>query len=310
MRIVVRILVVALSLVGILVLGLAASIVIEGLQGPSRLAAITNTAIPGPGEQILAYVARPTTPGPHPGVILVHEFYGLNPAITGKADLLAQQGYVVIAPNLFGQSTSGWIPRAIFQTATTPTENVVMDMRATFNWLASQPDVRPNRIAAAGFCFGGRAALLAALDNPHLAASTAFYGMIPVTPETPLGSIRGPVLGIYGGADASIPLTQVAALEAGLAAAGVPHTITVYPDQPHSFVSDVSAIQAGGAAGEAWQEFVRFLGTSLAATPSPEPATTTDARPAVMASGLDVGYLLSLARLHWGHDPWTASHLH
>jgi carboxymethylenebutenolidase len=109
-----------------------------------------------------------------------------------------------------------------------------------------------------GFCYGGRTSLLYSLHNPQTAATGIFYGMTPTTPEQ-LRTLGGPVLGIFGGADTSIPLTEVEQLEANLTAAGVPHTFRVFPDQPHAFVTDIDAIRAGGPQGEAWALLLAFL---------------------------------------------------
>jgi carboxymethylenebutenolidase len=104
------------GVIAVLILGLVISIPIDGLFAAGRLTAVANLQIPNPnGPTIQAYVARPATPGPHPAVIMVHEWWGLNPAITGMADALAAEGYLVIAPDLFRGSSTSWIPRAIYQ---------------------------------------------------------------------------------------------------------------------------------------------------------------------------------------------------
>jgi carboxymethylenebutenolidase len=258
-----RILLGLAALLMILVLFVIVSIAIDYALGGNRLAALTNTTIPGDeGPQVAAYVARPTGNGPFPAVIMIHEFYGLNESITGKADGLAEAGYVVIAPDTFRGSTTAWIPRAIFQVITTSQEQVNQDLDAVYAWAAAQPDIDPERIGVLGFCYGGRASLTYSLHNPSLAATVIFYG----SPETDPGVLRalpGPVLGIFGGADTSIPLEEVYAFEAGLNQAGIPNEITIYEGQPHAFLTSMDAIRAGGAQGEAWAQLLAFLETHL-----------------------------------------------
>jgi len=78
-----------------------------------------------------------------------------------------------------------------------------------------------------------------------------------------LKTLPGPVLGIFGGADQSIPVESVNAFDAALTEAGVPHDITIYDGQPHAFVQDAQGIKAGGAQGEAWDQMLTFLDANL-----------------------------------------------
>jgi carboxymethylenebutenolidase len=193
---------------------------------------------------------------------MIHEFWGLNDAIIGKADLLAEEGYLVIAPDTFRGSTTGWVPRAIYQVISSKPENVNADLDSVYAWLESQTDVDGDRIAIAGFCYGGRTSLAYSLHNNQLAATVIFYGS-PETDPAILRTLSGPVLGIFGGADQSIPVSQVNAFDAALTEAGIPHEINIYDGQPHAFVQDVEGIKAGGAQGEAWDQMLAFLEMNL-----------------------------------------------
>jgi carboxymethylenebutenolidase len=248
----------------IFVIFLAGSIAVDYLIGGDRLREVTNTNIPGAhsGPGVAAYVARPDGDGPFPVVIMIHEFYGLNESIVGKADGLAEAGYVVVAPDTFRGSTTAWIPRAIFQVITTRSEQVVQDLDSVYAWIAAQPDFDPNRIGVLGFCYGGRASLTYSLHNPGLAATVIFYGSPETDPQV-LQALPAPVLGIFGGADSSIPLDEVYAFEAALNQAGIPNEITIYEGQPHAFLTSMQAVRAGGAQAEAWSQMLSFLETHL-----------------------------------------------
>jgi carboxymethylenebutenolidase len=243
---------------------LAGSIAVDYVIGRDRLENIANVTVPGVngGPDVRAYVAKPDGQGPFPTVIMIHEFWGLNESITGKADLLAEEGYLVIAPDTFRGSTTGWVPRAIFQVISNRPENVNMDLDSVYAWLEAQPDIDSERIAIAGFCYGGRTSLAYSLHNNRLAATVIFYGS-PETDPGILKSLPGPVLGIFGGADQSIPVEQVSAFDAALTEGGIPHEVTIYEGQPHAFVEDVQGIQAGGAQGEAWSQMLAFLETNI-----------------------------------------------
>ena len=250
-------------LVAFLIL-LAGSILVDAAIGADRLDHIANLTIPSvnSGPDVRAYVAKPAGEGPFPTVIMIHEFWGLNESIVSMADLLAQEGYFVVAPDNFRGSTTSWIPRAIYQVISTKAENINADLDSVYAWLESQPDVDPSRIAIAGFCYGGRTSLAYSLHNNQLAATVIFYGS-PETDAEILKKLPGPVLGIFGGADLSISVEHVNALEAALTEAGVPHEITIYEGQPHAFVKDAEGIKAGGAQGQAWGQMLTFLDTNL-----------------------------------------------
>ncbi len=304
MKTVKRVLLGILVLVGGFVLFLAGSIAVDGLVGGGRIAQVTNTTIPGinGGPDVRAYVAKPEGDGPFPTVIMIHEFFGLNESIVGKADLLAQEGYLVVAPDTFRGSTTSWIPRAIYQVITTKPEAVNADLDSVYAWLESQSDVAQDRVGVAGFCYGGRASLLYSLHNNKLAATVIFYGSSETDPAV-LKNLPGPVLGIFGGADQSIPLTEVDAFEKGLEAAGIPNQITVYDGQPHAFVQDAEGIQSGGAQAEAWNEMLVFLEQNLKSGSSSNGASVAADYRAPFAWKYYV-------MLVYEHAFGTASHMH
>lgn len=261
-----RILLGLVAVLALLILLIPLSIFVDSLAGRDRIEQLTNTTIPGVngGPDVRAYVAMPEGEGPFPTMIMIHEFYGLNEAITSKADLLAQEGYLVIAPDTFRGQTTPLIPRAIYLVSTTDQENVYADLNSVYAWLETQPVVDLERVGIVGFCYGGRVSLLYSLRNPGLAATVVFYGSSETDPEV-LKNLPGPVLGIFGGADQSIPLEEVEALESGLVQAGVPHQISVYEGQPHAFMLDAEAIQSDPVQTEAWNEMLAFLDANLKA---------------------------------------------
>lgn len=304
MRILKRVLLGILVLILAFIVFLAGSIAVDYATGADRLDSIANVTIPGTNgaPDVRAHVAQPEGEGPFPTVIMIHEFWGLNESIAGKADLLAQEGYLVIAPDTFRGSTTGWVPRAIYQVVSSDPENVNADLDSVYAWLESQPDVDAGRIAIAGFCYGGRTSLAYSLHNHQLAATVIFYGA-PETDPAVLKSLPGPVLGIFGGADQSIPVAQVNAFDAALIEAGVPHEITVYEGQPHAFVQDAEGITAGGVQGEAWNQMLAFLEKNLmnkSATASELPLS--EYRPTFAWK-----YYLGL---FYEHAFGTASHMH
>lgn len=304
MKILKRVLLGAVILIVALIVFLVGSIAVDSIADGNRLEAVTNVRIAGVngGPDVGAYVAQPDGDGPFPAVIMIHEFYGLNEEILSKADLLAEAGYFVIAPDTFRGSTTSWIPRAIYQVISSKPENVNADLDSVYVWLESQPDVDVDRIAIAGFCYGGRTSLAYSLHNSQLAATVIFYGS-PETDVDVLKNLPGPVLGIFGGADQSIPVEQVNAFDAALTEAGVPHEITVYDGQPHAFVGSAEEIRSGGAQGEAWNQMLAFLETNLKNSTAQNKELAVDH---YQAPFVWMYYLM----LAYEHAFGTASHMH
>lgn len=264
LKIILRILLGLVAVIGILALVIALSIPLAGIGSQDRLEAVTNVVIPGinDGPDVRAYVARPSGEGPFPVAIMIHEFYGLNAAITSMADGLAEAGYLVVAPDTFRGSTSQWIPRAIYQVATNDPQQVNADLDSVYAWVVSQPEADPAKIGILGFCYGGRVSLLYSLHNNAIAATVIFYGSSETDPEV-LKNLPGPVLGIFGGADTSIPLEEVYALEDGLNAAGIPNEIMVFENQPHAFMTNMDEIRADSVKSWAWEQMLEFLDANL-----------------------------------------------
>lgn len=243
----------------------AASIPADRWWSRGAVERVTNTVIDGPEGPLRAFVARPETgPGPFPLVVMSHEFWGLDDATVGKATLLAQDGYVVVAPDLMRGRATRWLPTAIWQTLRTPDERVRADLDATIASFAGDGGVDLERLAVMGFCFGGRMSLRYALERPQVRATAVFYGNVTGDPEA-LARLGGPVLGIFGANDASIPLAEVAAFERGLAAAGIEHEVRVFDGVGHAFVTTAEAIGHDPVQGEAWALLRAFLRRTLGA---------------------------------------------
>ncbi|MCA9835903.1 MAG: dienelactone hydrolase family protein [Trueperaceae bacterium] len=250
-----------LGIIGVLVLALALSIPLDWFINRKTVDTLTNTVISA-SQPVKAYVVMPDSSEKLPAVIMIHEFWGLKESLIGKAEALAEEGYVVVAPDTFRGQSANWVPTAITQVLSHKTEQINTDLDTVYAWLSQQPNVDPERIMVMGFCYGGGASLNYSLTNPELRATGIFYGSL-VTDAAQLRALPGPVLGIFGEADASIPVDEVKAFEAALQQAGIEHRISLYPDQGHAFVKSIEEIRAGGAPAAAWQEFLAFTANTL-----------------------------------------------
>lgn len=287
MKTLLRILLGLVSLVLLAVLVIAGIIVFDTLSPAQRASDFTNVEFTSPeGVRLQGYLARPSGNGPHPAVLLIHAFYGLNADIVAKADRLAEQGYVVLAADAYRDRSTRLLPRAIFLVVTTPQDRITSDMLSAWGYLRALPEVDAQRMGAVGFCFGGTQVLEMGVFNPDVAASVIFYGSGPITDADALGAfgMGGPVLAIYGEEDTSIPLEEVDAFEAAMQARGIEHTVTVYPGVGHAFVT-ADNIDQPGAAADAWQQMLAFLAAELNPQPQDQAVVIERRETAQAASG-------------------------
>ncbi|TGE18887.1 dienelactone hydrolase family protein [Hymenobacter elongatus] len=218
--------------------------------------------------QFNAYTAFPTTAGPHPGIILLQEAFGVNSHIRNVADRLAETGYVVIAPELFHRtaapgleiSYSDFASAMPHYQATTP-EGLTADVQAAYDWLGAQPNVT-DKIGSIGFCLGGRVSFLANVVLP-LAAGVSYYGGGTHLLASRAPELHAPHLFFWGGQDAHIPQEQVLAVTAALDAAGKPYINTIISSADHGFHCDERSSYNPQAAQEAWALTLAFLHEKL-----------------------------------------------
>ena len=205
------------------------------------------------GRTLLGYLSRPSLPGPHPAVLVVHENRGLLPHFPEVTRMLAREGYVALAVDMLSRKggtdsfpDSGAMRDALRQI---PVEQIVEDGNSGVSFLQEQPYVIGNRVGVMGFCFGGSITWLMAVGNPELRAAVPFYGSAPPLEEVP--NLQVPVLGIYAGEDTRIN-GGVPALEAALIAEGKNYRFITYPGANHAFFNDTGSRYHPQAASQAW----------------------------------------------------------
>lgn len=216
------------------------------------------------GQTLTGYLATPDSPGPHPAVLLIHEWWGLNHGMTVLADALANEGYVVFAPDVYRGKLAESIPYALWLRLGTPTEQVYADVDSALTWLRTQDQVDAERVASMGFCFGGGHSLqLGMRQSENLALTIMYYGAVVTEPDLLRPLVDGqPVLGIFGKEDVSIPTQNVLEFEAALNSLNIENEITIYPGVGHAFLNEDN-YDKSGAAGDAWQQTLAFLAENL-----------------------------------------------
>ncbi len=249
-----------LGLLLLIVLIFAGVILFDAASG-RETAEFTNTTYSGrDGQELIGYLAQPEGAGPHPAVLLIHEWWGLNEGMTILADALAAEGYVVLAPDAYRGRVTAQVPRALWLRLTTPEEQVFADIDAALAYLMSLDNVDTTRLASMGFCFGGGHSLqLGMRQSENLALTILYYGAVVTDPELLRPLTDGqPVLGVFGEEDQTIPVADVLEFEAALNSLDIPNEITIYEGVGHAFLSEENYDQPG-AAMNAWQQTLRFL---------------------------------------------------
>jgi carboxymethylenebutenolidase len=212
----------------------------------------------------------PVAEPPWPGVVVVHESFGLNDDIRQQADRLAAAGYLAVAVDLYSAGGALRCIRSVFRALSRGAGPAFEDIDATRRWLAARDDCT-GRVGVIGFCMGGGFAILTAARG--FDASAPNYAHLPKDLD---GALRGacPMIASYGGKDRTLRGTA-AELEDGLRRAGVEHDVKEYPDAGHSFMNRHD-LGPGGAllrvagigyhepsAEDAWGRILRFFEAHL-----------------------------------------------
>jgi carboxymethylenebutenolidase len=208
-----------------------------------------------------AFFAAPAGPGPFPGVVVIHEIFGLNENIRAIAGRFANQGYAALAIDLFsGANRIICMARIFYGLLVRPLNNgTVGDLQTALDFLGAFSEVDRTRLGAIGFCMGGSYALQLACTVDGLRAASVFYGQNP----RPLEAVARacPIVGSYPGQDFTANAARK--LEPMLERYHVPYDIKIYPGARHSFFNDERASYQAEAAADAWQRTLAFFDKHL-----------------------------------------------
>jgi carboxymethylenebutenolidase len=251
--------------------------------GPVRADAIVTDAtgldagevnIPVSDGKIPGYRAKPSGKTKLPAIVVVQEIFGVHEHIRDICRRFAHQGYYAIAPSLYARygdpgkydmSTAKDLMTNIV--AKVPDSEVMSDIDSTVAF-AGGNGADTTHLGITGFCWGGRIVWLYAAHSPALKAGVAFYGQLrgqpsPLRPKFPLDLVdemKAPVLGLYGGLDKGIPVSDVSAMQAALAGAGQrKDRLEVFDDAQHGFFADYRPSYNEKDAKQAWGEMLAFF---------------------------------------------------
>ncbi|MCU1297344.1 MAG: Carboxymethylenebutenolidase [Acidobacteriaceae bacterium] len=214
-------------------------------------------------ETVHGILYTPEGKGPFPGILVIHEWWGLNDWVKEQASKLTDQGYATLAVDLYRGKVATTPELAHEIMRGVPEDRAKRDLHAAFEFLKSQPNVRKDRTAAIGWCMGGGYSLDVALQEPALTADVINYGHLATDPES-LKKINAAILGNFGGQDQGIPPADVNKFAQTLKQMGKTVDVKIYPDAGHAFENPNNK---GGYraqdADDAWKRTVNFLATTL-----------------------------------------------
>jgi carboxymethylenebutenolidase len=234
--------------------------------GLVRTLEISSSMADFPGGNVAkntkGFLAKPNEAGRYPGVIVIHEIWGLVDHIKDVSSRLAREGYVALAVDLFEEKIVSKLEEGRILREKFTEEKILGDLNGAFNYLKTLSYVNQNRIGSVGFCMGGGLSLLLACHNRELAAPVIFYGRNP-SPIELVKNLQCPILANYAGADMAITEADINLLKQTLAKYGKKFDIKVYPGAPHAFFNDTKESYRPEAAKDAWQRTLKFFNEQL-----------------------------------------------
>jgi carboxymethylenebutenolidase len=222
-----------------------------------------NVAFPSNGGEAHGYLALPPA-GSGPGLVVIQEWWGLTSHVAAMTDRFAAEGFVALAPDLYGGETTHDAEEAARLMQALPVEKAAKDLSGAVDFLVGHDAVTGERVGAVGFCMGGGFVLsLAAHAGAELAAAVAFYGVLQEQPDW--GNLAAAVQGHFGERDDFVPADAARQLFADIGrATGTSPELHLYP-AGHAFMNDENLLGTYDAeqARVAWERTVAFLHAHL-----------------------------------------------
>jgi len=235
------------------------------LEKSPRHGEYVDLKIEGSDHPLLAWVVYPERKDKAPVVIVIHEIYGLTDWIRAVADQLAAEGFIAVAPDFISGKGPGGGDTTSVQSRDDvvklirglAAEEVNMKLNAVRSYAIKLPPAN-GKSAVAGFCWGGGKSFSYAAAQPGLNAAVVYYGTSPDVKE--LGSIKAPVLGLYGGDDARVNATIGPAAEE-MKKLGRVYEVEIYEGAGHGFLRQQEGRDGANikASQQAWQRMLGFL---------------------------------------------------
>jgi carboxymethylenebutenolidase len=217
------------------------------------------------GQKVEGWLAWPAGKemGSTPGLIVIHEWWGLNENIKQTSERLAAEGYVTLAVDLYRGETAETPKTAmkLMQSLNAESEAGVGNLAAAYDYLHNTMSLQ--KVGIVGWCLGGRWSLLASLELPEdIDATVIYYGGV-TDDKQQLATLQMPILGHFASKDPIVPPDTVVAFRDALNELGKDADIYIYPDTKHAFANPSGLAYNAGAAEQAWGRTTDFLKRNL-----------------------------------------------
>ncbi len=211
------------------------------------------------------YLVRPDDDHSYPGIVLIQEWWGIEPHIRDIAHRLASEGFVVMVPDLYhGKiATEPDDARKLIMLVRGNVERALDEVTLAAEYLRNNAGVQPKKIGMMGFCMGGFVTYLMAQRYPHLGAISPWYGGGYDPTAEDVAKVSAPVLAMYGELDGGIPINQVRKIESLYKAAGKDAEFRIYKDAGHAFLNPDHGDMHEPSAKDAWTRAVAFFKEQL-----------------------------------------------
>jgi carboxymethylenebutenolidase len=216
------------------------------------------------GEETDGFLARPDAGAGGAALILVQEWWGLNEHIKDVARRYADEGFITLAPDLYGGTVTANPQEASNLMHELSPERGIEILNAAVEALSMVEGVDADRIGVTGFCMGGSFALLLACRNPKIRAAAPFYGDIP--DDADIATLSAPVLFIGGSEDQWITVEKMEGLREKLARNAKEGEVRIYEGANHAFFNNTRPeVYDAEKAADAWRRVLEFFRKSLVA---------------------------------------------
>jgi len=234
--------------------------VFKGKTGANVSTSNIDVNIDGVG--LSGFLVQPVTSGKYPGIVMIHEWWGLNDQVKSMADITAREGYVVFAIDLFKGNVATTMEGAQANLRNNPNNETIPKMQAAVKYLRNMTNVNKSKIASLGWCYGGGQSFQLGV-NDDLQATVIYYGQVS-TDKAILMKMKQPVLGLYGVEDTSLPVKDIREFERILKEQGTSVNISIYEGAGHAFSNPTnSAAFRKEQAIDAWNKTLGFLELNL-----------------------------------------------
>lgn len=217
----------------------------------------------GSGDaKMSGFLAEPEGEGTFPGLVVVHEWWGLNDHIKDIAGRFAAQGFVALAADLYDGRVAKDAGEAGRLMQSLDQKRALGKLDAAVDYLEKRSNVAPNSIGVTGFCMGGTFALLLPCRNKRVKAAAPFYGDVP--PEETLRELSAPIFFVGADQDQWITMEKINRLKDSLARLGKKGEVKVYTGMQHAFFNDTRPeVYDKSAATDAWNRTLQFFRDNL-----------------------------------------------